>query len=165
MHFVAIALSVFLSTVALAAPHKFTRMNGPNVGQEYSTDDFKGQNVVYVYEFYSNGCGMCNQNAPELALLQETFKDRPEVQILNVGLDRNQSDYDAWRRKHGDQVQVVKDTYKVADTFSFRFIPQVYVLDCNLNIVLDFPPNVWSSSDHQAIQKVIEDTLKSQTCS
>ncbi len=89
-------------------------------------------NGITVVEMYFNTCVYCNQNAERVNKLAEFYEPVRRVQVLDVGIDKNDSDYSSWIAKHQPNHPVLKDAQRnVAKALGTTSYPSTYVLDCN----------------------------------
>ena len=70
-------------------------------------------NGVFVLEMYFRTCPYCNDNAPNVDRLSADHAGEPRVQVLDVGIDRNDVDYDRWIQAHHPNHPVLKDANRV----------------------------------------------------
>jgi len=168
MRFTAIlALCGLLSVTASARPKNVTpfalpQMNHANVGTLYNSSE--KQNAVFVIETYFLNCPYCNDNAPNVDDLAEKYKYEPRVQVLDVGVDKNESQYKTWILKHSPNHPVLNDGNRIlVRQLGTTGYPSSYVVDCQGN-VLATTSGVWSSSKLQIIEQGIEAGLRT-TCS
>ena len=102
-------------------------------GGTLSTDDMKGE-VVYL-SFFASWCGPCRKELPELAMLQEKYKDR-KFRVVGVGVDAGAGGArksEAMARKYGaDAYDVILDPQnKVLGLFDVKSMPTTYIIDRN----------------------------------
>jgi len=153
-------LCIFLSSLGFSIPH-FTLpwMNVQTEGAvSYSSQNY--QDAVWVIETYFLGCPYCNDNAPKVNSLQNHFKNDERVQILDIGIDKNEGDYAEWIRRHKPNHPVLKDSARLlARQLGTSVYPSTYVLDKNLNVVFK-STGVWSSKVESQIKDAVEKTLE-----
>jgi peroxiredoxin len=164
LHLILISLTVLTGTVCRAvAPFELQWMNNPEKSVYKSSDHKDG---IFVIEAYFRDCTYCNKNAPRVNALAEKFKNEPRVQVLDVGVDSQDSTYAEWIQKHKPNHPVLKDAKGeklVKSQLGTTGYPSTYVIDCNGNVVAT-TRGVWSSSSQGKIERAIEDLL-SENCS
>jgi len=116
--------------------------------------------AVFVFEGYSINCGPCNSNAVNVDALATKYKDEPRVQVLDMGLDANDSDFTRWISKHKPNHPVVKDVnrrvYNALKTDNL--IPQVFVVNCKGEKIFG-NIGVWTASVKAALDRAIAEGL------
>jgi hypothetical protein len=152
-----VTLAAAQSFAASIPPSSFPVKNGDS-GQVYNMADHP--NTVHVFESYGLNCVYCNQNAPAVDRLADEFKSNPRVRVMDLGVDRNDSDYAEWIRRHHPNHLVAQDVNrKVYNALhTENGIPQAFVVDCkgtmHGNIV-----GAWDSSAEQRIRQLIASAL------
>lgn len=140
-------LSVFL-------PFSLPLMND-NVGAMFTPK----KNSVLVIEAYFNTCPYCHQNAPQVDDLSGFFSENSRVEVIDLGVDRRDSDYTAWISKHQPNHPVVKDSErKIISQLGTKSYPSTYVMDCQGNIVFK-TSGVWSKSTRKKIEDAVDGAL------
>lgn len=143
----------FLLLLAIVFPQSLPVMNG-NEGESYSFDSVK----VRVVEAYFNTCPYCNYNAPNVDEIAEEFQ---EIDVLDVGIDRNDSDYENWVAKHHPNHPVLKDARReLIGKLGTTGYPSTYVLGCDNEIVFK-TSGQWSQTTKKKIKSAIEKALQS----
>lgn len=146
----------------LVSPFEMRWMNNADTATLYRSSDHP--NAVFVVETYFNTCPACNQNAPIVERLAETYADRPEVQFLDVSRDCRDADYRSWIAKHNPKHPVLNDcALKLQRELGTSRYPTTYVLDCKMNVLYS-NVGVWSSSVVNQIKAVV-DRQVAQGCS
>lgn len=100
-------------------------------GGTLSTADMKGE-VVYL-SFFASWCGPCRKELPELATLQERYKDR-KFRVVAVGVDAGADGARksaAMAKKYGGGAyDVILDPQnKVLGLFDVKSMPTTYIID------------------------------------
>jgi peroxiredoxin len=148
---------------AMAAIRPFERrwMNHEDTNAVYrSADHPKG---VFVIESYFNNCGYCHQNAPQVDALAEKFATEPRVQVLDLGIDRKNSDYEVWIEAHHPNHPVLHDGDRlVTSQLGTTGYPSTYVVDCRGTVALE-TVGVWSSDVRARIEQTVR-SLLAQDC-
>lgn len=156
-----VAMAAFVAKSAVAGiSFNLPWMNG-EAGATYSTAEFPGS--VFVLETYFLGCPYCNDNAPNVDALAEEYAFDLRVQVLDLGIDQQDSQYAEWIRRHQPNHPVVKDVgRKVVRQLGTRAYPSVYVVDCNGNVAYKYE-GAWNASVKAAIRAKINALLQG-TC-
>lgn len=151
---------VLVCQSAMSVTHfELPRMNGegPN-SSTYQSNQYEG--AVYVIEAFFLGCPYCNDNAPKVNSLQQYFKNDERVQILDVGIDKANSSYTEWIRRHNPTHPVLKDANKVLiRQLGTSVYPSTYVLDKQLKVVFK-TTGVWNAKVESQIRDAVERALK-----
>ena len=153
-------LCLFLSSLGFSLqPFQLPWMNAQSEGPgSYNSQEY--QDAVWVIETYFLGCPYCNDNAPKVNALQNYFKNDERVQILDVGIDKNDRDYAEWIRRHQPNHPVLKDsTRQLARQLGTSVYPSTYVLDKHLNVIFK-NSGVWSSKSEAQIKDAVEKALE-----
>jgi peroxiredoxin len=149
-----------------AAP-KFTLPDSK--GQQVSIDQYKGK--VVVLNFWTENCGPCMAEMPELAELAKILKDRPDTALVTINVDddvktaiakakaeiRKNSE---WVSAKGDEelpFSVLNDPDKtvVKGKFGTTLYPETWIIDKNGVIRARFDgPKEWSNA---SVVELIDD--------
>jgi peroxiredoxin len=133
------------------------QMNHKSVGTIYKSVEH--QNAVLVIEAYFNGCPYCNENAPNVDHLASSYSDNKRVQVLDVGVDRSDSEYEAWIEAHHPNHPVLKDAKRVLiKQLGTTGYPSTYVLNCRGDVVYE-ASGLWEDGVELEIQKAIDQSL------
>jgi peroxiredoxin len=142
-------------------PFELPWMNASQPGTTYKSSDHA--DGIFVVEAYFRTCPYCNDNAPNVDALAESFANEARVQVLDVGIDRRDSDYKAWIREHNPNHPVLKDGSKeLIGQLGTTGYPSTYVMDCQGNVVFQSSGS-WSGSTESQIKNAVESLLK-QDC-
>lgn len=115
---------------------------------------------VYVVEAYFNTCPYCNYNAPNVDSLAESYKSDLRVHVLDVGIDKQDSDYQSWIRKHNPNHPVLKDSKRqLVGRLGTTSYPSTYVIDCLGNVAYK-TVGEWSGATQNKIKDAIEKSLQ-----
>lgn len=140
-------LSSFLVAISVVLP-----IMNKDPGEVY---DFSLVRNVHVLEFYFNDCPACNSNAANVHSLAMDLDNHPVAQVLDVGIDRANSEYEDWIRKHSPTHPVLKDRDRhLAGLYSVRLYPTTIVLGCD-NKVIYRNTGVWSSKATEEINAAV----------
>ena len=135
-----IAVTLFLFSAAANAAasipmYEFPLKNGESRDDLYKMSEHK--NSVFVFEAYRLSCGYCNENAPVVDALVNEYAANPRVQVLDLGLDTNDSEYAEWVARHNPNHPVIQDTgrrvYNALRTENG--VPQVFIVNCKGEMV------------------------------
>lgn len=153
-----LALLVFTATIAKAVTiSSFELPDMNNGGKIYSS---KTQtNAIYVVEAYFLGCPYCNDNAPNVNALAKKYASQKRVQVLDVGIDKSDSSYEEWIRRHSPNHPVLKDNKKtLISQLGTTGYPSTYVINANGEVVFE-SAGVWGTEEEQGIISAIESLL------
>lgn len=159
---IAIFILASVSSIASAAvsPFSLQWMNSSGRGMYNSADHRDG---VFVVETYFLGCPYCNENAPNVDALATAYNAQSRVQVLDVGIDRNDSDYATWIARHSPNHPVLKDASRtVVRQLGTTGYPSTYVLNCKGEVVFT-STGVWGQEEVAGLHAAI-DGLLAQTC-
>lgn len=142
-------------------PFSLPWMNQSSGEATYHSVDHPGG--VFVIEAYFLNCPYCNDNAPNVDRLADKYRGNPRVQVLDVGVDRNDSQYESWIQKHNPNHPVLKDPRRtVIGPLGTTGFPSTYVLDCNGN-VRESTSGLWNATKKAQLEQAIEKLL-GETC-
>lgn len=120
---------------------------------------------VFVFETYFLRCSYCNENAPAVNALATQYADNARVQVLDLGLDTTDADYQTWIKRHKPNHPVVQDTnrrvYNALRTTNG--VPQVFVVNCKGEMVGNYV-GTWGADGTAKINAAIASALET-TCS
>lgn len=129
-------------------------------GAMYRSEDRK--NAVYVLETFFLGCPYCHQNSPNVHELAESYKSEPRVQILDVGIDRQDGQYEAWIRAHKCQHPVLKDANReLVRRLGTQSYPSTYILNCRGELVYS-STGVWYQDTKRRIKMAVDKALETK---
>ncbi len=137
----------------------------PWMNHEHGVGTFKSKdhpNAVFVVEAYFLGCHYCNENAQNVNDLASKYANDPRVKVLDVGIDRSDSQYKEWISRHRPNHPVLKDANrKLVGQLGTSGYPSTYVIDAK-GKVLTKTSGSWESSDKVQLQNAIDAALKSK---
>jgi len=146
--------SLFLFALSLL-PIQLPQMNA-EPGTVYSSP----VNAVTVVEAYFNTCPYCNYNAPNVDELADEYRSNDRVQVLDVGIDRKDSDYQSWINKHKPNHPVLKDSSRILiNQLGTKSYPSTYVIGCDGQVLMK-TSGQWSQSTKRKIRDAVEAALK-----
>lgn len=162
-----------LATIALLAasqvaqaktitPFELQWMNHENRTTTYKSSEPTGK--VHIIETYFLNCPYCNDNAPNVDEMAEHYANEPRVQVLDVGRDCREVDYDTWIEKHNPNHPVLNDCKQVvikqlnAGNPKPKY-PTVFVTDCKGTVHFE-RIGVWSPSTKSSIRAAVTKALQ-----
>lgn len=151
----------FVAPWANALPFELPWMNHESKGTIYrSLDNPAG---IFVIEAYFLNCPYCNDNAPEVDDLATKYASEPRVHVLDVGVDKNDTQYASWISKHSPNHPVLKDgNRKLISILGTSGYPSTYVIDCRGNVAASTSGS-WGAGEKRTITDAI-DKLLTQEC-
>ncbi len=151
----------FAQAALAVGPFELRWMNSEESGATYKSADHP--NGIFVVEAYFLNCPYCHQNAPQVDALAEEYADNERVQVLDVGVDRKDADYESWISQHNPNHPVLNDGgRKLISQLGTSGYPSTYVIDCKGTVVYK-TSGTWNSAKKDAIKKAI-DGLGEETC-
>jgi peroxiredoxin len=143
---------------AEVSPFELPWMNQTNA-KTYSSESHKGG--IFVVETYFLNCPYCNDNAPSVDALATKFAEESRVQVLDVGIDKSDAQYQTWIERHHPNHPVLKDAKKeLISQLGTSVYPSTYVLDCEGNVVYQ-SQGTWDSEKIDKIEQTIRWLLNS----
>lgn len=144
-------LAFLIGAMAIVFNFSLPVMNGAP-GEVFQFDNEK----VLVIEAYFNTCPYCNDNAANVDDLAEEFSHELRLKVVDVGIDRKTSDYQAWISKHNPNHPVLMDSNKkLISQLGTSSYPSTYVIDCQGNVKFR-SVGVWSSLTKERIKAAID---------
>ena len=121
-------------------------------------------NSVFVFEAYRLSCGYCNENAPLVDALTDDFRAESRVQILDLGQDTTDADYEEWITRHHPNHPVIADTGRrvYSALKSQNGVPQAFVVNCKGALVGSVLGS-WEPGDASKMRRMVNEALKT-TC-
>lgn len=154
-----IVCSLYAPKILAINPVELPIMNG-NGGTYKMTNHPEG---IFVVEAYFLNCPYCNQNAPEVNSVASMFADDSRVQVLDVGVDRDDSSYATWIKKHNPNHPVLKDSSrKLIQQLGTSGYPSTYVINCKGKIV-ESTEGAWGDEEREAIVSAVK-RLQAEGC-
>ena len=128
----------------------------PAVGGENVTlQSFRGK--VVLLNFWATWCGPCRQELPELARLQEKFRQRG-LMVVAVTVDNEVENVQAFLKKYDVKLQALWDKKKkVADAYAVEKMPSSYLID--RSGVVRFIHRGYTPEELKRIEAEIDDLL------
>jgi hypothetical protein len=125
----------------------------------WSADHPRG---IFVIETFFLNCPYCNDNAPNVDELAEEYENEERVQVLDLGIDRLDSQYDTWIQRHKPNHPVLKDDKRVViQQLGTTGYPSAYILDCKGKVHYQ-TSGVWNATKKQAIHSTIDRLLQEE---
>lgn len=154
----------FLASSAFAVvPFSLPWMNEGHTGAVYSSADHP--HSVFVLEAFENFCPDCNENAQNVDELATAYQGNLHVQVLDLALDKYDSEIQKWIATHSPNHPVVKDVGgKIWAEYNEQYIPTVAIVDCQGKIVWKFA-GFWDDSTKREIHNQIDTLLKTSCVS
>ena len=154
-----LAIAVIASDLFAVSPVELPIMNGSG-GVYKMTDHTDG---IFVVEAYFLSCPYCNENAPRVNAVAEMFANDKRVQVLDVGVDRDDTSYATWVKKHNPNHPVLKDSSrKLIKQLGTTGYPSTYVINCKGKVV-ESTEGAWGVEEEEAIIAAVE-KLQSEGC-
>lgn len=127
---IAIALNFFNAAPNQQIGKKAAEFSLPAVnGETVALQNLRGK--VVLLNFWATWCGPCRQELPELARLQEKFRQRG-LMVVAVTVDNEVENVQAFLKKYDVKLQALWDKKKkVADAYAVEKMPSSYLLDRN----------------------------------
>jgi peroxiredoxin len=134
------------------------QMNHSTPGTMY--DSAAHKDGVFVLEAYFLNCPYCNDNAPNVDEMASYYASEPRVQVLDIGVDRADSQYKTWIAKHQPNHPVLKDDKRtLVRQLGTSGYPSTYVVDCK-GTVRYKTSGVWSMTKESTMKDKINEILK-----
>jgi hypothetical protein len=158
---------IFLAAFALPAddlsiqPFSVEWFNAPYENAVYESAEHS--DGVFVLAAFQNACAPCDANEPNVEALAADYADTPRVQVLDLGLDADAADVQAWIARHSPAHPVVKDEEPyIYLELGWDKIPAVAVLDC-MGRVGYTSIGVWNETVKKEVRGAV-DALLGQAC-
>lgn len=152
----------FAVAAAFAAPayginaFQLPVMNGSD-GEVY--DSATKTDAVFIVESYQLRCGYCNDNAPKVDELARYFSYEEKVQFLNLGIDRDNRDYQQWIQRHNPSFPVLKDAQRTLwNQLRGSGTPTTWVLNCKHEVKWTHVGS-WDEGTREELKGVIDAEL------
>ncbi len=144
--------SFYTMDLFAVSPVELPIMNGEG-GVYKMTDHPEG---IFVVEAYFLNCPYCNQNAPKVNDLATMFASDPRVQVLDVGVDRDNASYATWIQKHNPNHPVLKDSSrKLISQLGTSGYPSTYVINCKGQLI-ESTEGSWGDEEKQTIIEAVK---------
>jgi peroxiredoxin len=144
--------SACVTIPAEAAPANFQLHDMQANGGLYDSNAHMGQQMVL--EFYFNGCPACEQNAPKLAQVAQRWRPAG-VEVVEVSIDCDRSDYDAWLGRHHQTWPILNDCDRnLAHFFGVSAYPTTVVLKKDHELAWK-TVGVWSQATQARIEQIL----------
>lgn len=123
-----------------------------NSGEKFDSEKYPEQ--LKLLEFYFNGCHYCNENAPKVS---EMAKSHPNVVVVDVSVDCEKEEYEAWISKHHPSWPILNACSSVVpDLYDVASYPTTVILG-RKGEILYRASGVWSASKKEKIRKILEE--------
>ena len=126
----AIALTLFNASPNNQIGKKATEFSLPAVnGETVALQSLRGK--VVLLNFWATWCGPCRQELPELARVQEKYRQRG-LTVVAVTVDNDVENVRSFLKKYDIKLQALWDKKKkVADAYVVEKMPSSYLIDRN----------------------------------
>ena len=153
---IAIALTLFNAAPSHQIGKKAAEFSLPAVnGETIALQSLRGK--VVLLNFWATWCGPCRQELPELARVQEKFRDRG-LAVVAVTVDNEVENVRAFLKKYDIKLQALWDKKKkVADAYVVEKMPSSYLID--RNGVVRFIHRGYTPEELKRIEAEIDDLL------
>jgi len=153
---VAIALTFFNASPDTQIGKKAVEFSLPAVsGENVTLQSLRGK--VVLLNFWATWCGPCRQELPELARVQEKFRQRG-LTVVAVTVDNEVENVRAFLKKYDIKLQALWDKKKkVADAYLVEKMPSSYLID--RNGVVRFIHRGYIPEELKRIEAEIDDLL------
>lgn len=124
----AIALTIFNAPPNNQIGKKAAEFSLPTVsGENVALQSLRGK--VVLLNFWATWCGPCRQELPELARVQEKFRQRG-LAVIAVTVDNEVENVRGFLKKYEIKLQALWDKKKkVADAYVVEKMPSSYLID------------------------------------
>lgn len=157
--FLLVALLVAVPGLGVT-PFSLPWMNAETTGTNFSSVDYK--DGIFVVEAYFLDCPYCNYNAKNVNEMASKFANEPRVHVLDVGIDRNDSQYATWIQRHKPNHPVLKDASRqLIKQLGTTGYPSTYVIDCKGNVKYK-SAGEWESKEKTEIADAIDELLQDE---
>ena len=152
----AIALTLFNASPNNQIGKKAAEFSLPAVnGETVALQSLRGK--VVLLNFWATWCGPCRQELPELARVQEKFRQRG-LAVVAVTVDNEVENVRAFLKKYAIKLQTVWDKKKkVADAYLVEKMPSSYLID--RNGVVRFIHRGYTPEEFKRIEAEIDELL------
>jgi peroxiredoxin len=153
--------SLTCSMAMAITPFNLPWMNATSgTGVNYSSAE--RPNAVFVVEAYFLNCPYCNENAQNVNDLAAKYSAESRVQVLDVGIDRKDSQYATWISRHNPNHPVLKDASReLIGQLGTTGYPSTYVIDCHGEVTYKHVGE-WEAADIGEISAHIDEALKTE---
>ncbi len=158
----ATAALVWSGQLLAVSPFELQWMNHEVKGTMYKSADHR--QGIFIIEAYFLNCPYCNDNAAKVNEMAEKFANEPRVQVLDVGIDKQDSQYATWIAKHRPNHPVLKDANRtLIKQLGTSGYPSTYVIDCHGKVVAK-TSGAWDLNHELTILYAVEELLKLDDC-
>lgn len=148
-------LLISQSAFASLLPFDLPQANG--AGGTYHSSDHPSS--VFVVEAFFYTCEHCNNNAPRVNEFAAKYSAEPRVQVLDVGIDRQDSYYTGWLKAQNPNHPVLKDKTKaLIGKLGTSGYPSTYVITCQGDVSYS-TVGEWSSNTPVYLDQAIRSAL------
>jgi peroxiredoxin len=154
-----IALTLFNPPASNQIGKKAVEFSLPTVaGETMALQSWRGK--VVLLNFWATWCGPCREELPELARVQEKFRQRG-LTVAAVTVDNELENIRSFLKKYDVKLQVLWDKRKkVAKAYAVEKMPSSYLID--RNGVVRFIHRGYNSEELKRIETEIDELLDKQ---
>jgi len=152
----AIALTLFSHSSSAQIGKKAAEFSLPAVnGETVTLQSFRGK--VVLLNFWATWCGPCREELPELARVQEKFRQRG-LAVVAVTVDNELENVRSFLKKYDIKLQALCDKKKkVANAYAVEKMPSSYLID--RTGVIRFIHRGYSPEELKRIENEIDELL------
>jgi hypothetical protein len=116
--------------------------------------------TVFVLEAFELSCEYCNENAPNVDALATEYAANSGVQVLDLGLDTQDRDFQTWIANHHPNHPVTKDVdHAVWNALTQdNSIPQTFIVGCD-GALVNYTVGLWDDAAKATIHSAITTAL------
>lgn len=136
-------------------PFSLPWMNHEQPGTSFKTSDYPdGIFVIHPYFIY---CQINYQLEPKVNQLANDYVSEPRVHVLDIGVDKKDSDYEKWIEQVKPNHPVLKDSERtVVHALGITHYPTTIILDGSGSIHYRSTPGIWTDKEEQKIRATID---------
>jgi hypothetical protein len=158
----------FLVVSLLIASHAFAVgpfflpwVNSSGPKEYHSTDHPTG---VFVLHAFWSGCEWCHVLEPKINQMAAFYSSESRVQVLDVGVDREDGEYTKWVSSEKPNHPVLKDAARsLLSQLGTMAYPTTYIVDCRGNVRHQFEGGEPNEFEEKALYLAV-DTLLKEDC-
>lgn len=159
---IAVASAIFLLASAAQGrsigAFELPWMNHQLPGTAYDSSDHP--EAVYVFHVYANFCGWCHTLEAEVKAVAATYAGDDQVQVIDLGIDQADLEYQRWIATENPTHPVLKDvgrglTRQLTDYL--QGVSTTFVVDCRGLVVEELYGGVtdWTESVTAAVEAAL----------
>ncbi len=147
---------LFVCSLSFAIePFSLPWMNHETPGTLFNTNDYPdGIFVIHPYFIY---CPVNYELEPKVNELASDYASEPRVHVLDIGVDKKDSDYEKWIDRVKPNHPVLRDSERtVVQALGITQYPTTIIFDGSGNIHYRSTPGVWSKTEEEKIRGTID---------